>query len=126
VNDPKIVPFTFIYSKGFTQQWQTEGLTAEELRMLEMRLMANPEAGSVIAGTGGLRKLRISFGHSSKGKSGGGRIGYAYFPLYANLVMVLLYAKDERVDIEPSQKSLVKGYLATVEDYIKSRKRRLR
>ena len=46
---------------------------------LQETLMANPEAGEVIRGTGGLRKLRFSDTRRSKGKRGGLRVIYYYW-----------------------------------------------
>lgn len=43
---------------------------------LQQVLMKNPEAGEVIEGTGGLRKVRFADAHRGKGKRGGLRIIY--------------------------------------------------
>jgi hypothetical protein len=52
-------------------------LTEDEFRDLQLTLLANPKAGSVIQGTGGLRKIR--FGAKGKGKRSGVRIIYYFF-----------------------------------------------
>lgn len=41
----------------FTKQ-VSELLDAESYRLLQLRLVADPEAGALIRGTGGLRKIR--------------------------------------------------------------------
>jgi hypothetical protein len=43
---------------------------------LQLALMGNPEAGQVIEGTGGLRKMRFADKRRGKGKRGGLRVIY--------------------------------------------------
>jgi hypothetical protein len=43
---------------------------------LHLALMRNPEAGEVIEGTGGLRKMRFADQRRGKGKRGGLRVIY--------------------------------------------------
>lgn len=49
-------------------------LSDEEYAVLQEHLVAVPNAGAVIAGTGGLRKIRWSV--DGKGKRGGTRVIY--------------------------------------------------
>lgn len=49
-------------------------LDDEQYQLLQAALMANPEAGSFIPGSGGLRKVRWAV--DGKGKSGGLRVIY--------------------------------------------------
>lgn len=48
-------------------------------RELQIELMANPHAGDVIEGTGGLRKLRQPDPRRGKGKRGGLRVIYYWW-----------------------------------------------
>lgn len=50
---------TFKEVPSFTSKWKALGLTDEDLRTLENILLKNPKTGKTIAGTGGLRKIRI-------------------------------------------------------------------
>ena len=65
---------------------------------LQEALMANPEAGEVIQGTGGLRKLRFSDARRSKGKRGGLRVIYYYWTGGPEFWLFTLYDKDEMSD----------------------------
>ena len=67
---------TFIYLHGFVAQWNQLRLNDDDLRELEQSIMNNPAAGDVIAGTGGLRKLRFAPKRWRRGKRGTLRIGY--------------------------------------------------
>jgi hypothetical protein len=78
-----------------------EALGPEEYRALQLTLLARPDAGAVIRGSGGLRKLRWALaGH---GKRGGIRVIYYWAPAEAALYLLLLYAKNERDDLTPAQ-----------------------
>jgi hypothetical protein len=47
----------FVETRSFSRR-RTEQLTDEQFRLLQLSLLSNPQAGDVIRGTGGLRKLR--------------------------------------------------------------------
>ena len=57
-------------------KYRADYLDDEGFRDLQNSLMANPEAGDVIEGTGGLRKLRQADPRRGKGKRGGLRVIY--------------------------------------------------
>lgn len=65
---------TFKEVPSFTAKWHALGLTDADLRTLEIILLKNPKIGSVIKGTGGIRKIRIPV--ENTGKRGGGRVLY--------------------------------------------------
>ena len=75
---------------------------------LQILLMADPEAGEVIEGTGGLRKLRFADARRSKGKRGGLRIVYYYWTGGPEFWLFTLYGKDEAADLTPHQRELLK------------------
>lgn len=64
---------TFVETKLFTKLVQ-EYLSDDEYAALQQSLLANPEAGTVIPGAGGVRKLR--WGIAGRGKRGGIRVIY--------------------------------------------------
>jgi hypothetical protein len=97
----------FIENTAFTRHL-TEHLDAEEYRLLQMMLLKNPEAGAVMPGTGGFRKARWSDSRRGKGKRGGIRIIYYYFPDDAQLWFVTLYDKNQADDLTPEQKEALR------------------
>lgn len=103
--------FRFIESHAFAREWSRLGLGDEALRALQSRLMFNPEAGDVISGTGGLRKMRWAI-HTGRGKSGGARVCYALFQHHGVIFLVLVYAKGDQANIAPAQKPLIAAELA--------------
>jgi hypothetical protein len=54
-------------------------------------IACNPDAGDVIAGAGGLRKVR--WGRTGMGKRGGARIIYFNRTLQNEIVLIVVYAK---------------------------------
>lgn len=68
---------TFVTLPWFLAQWKHMGLTDDDMRRLEMELLSNPKIGSVMQGTGKVRKMRFAFDHV--GKSGSSRVIYVDF-----------------------------------------------
>jgi hypothetical protein len=87
---------------------------------LQEVLMANAEAGEVIQGTGGLRKLRFSDARRSKGKRGGLRVIYYYWTGGPEFWLFTLYDKDEVVDLTPRQREALKE---RIKDELRMRRR---
>lgn len=83
---------TFIQTKLFTRLF-SERYSDDDLAELERHLAANPEAGDLVVGSGGVRKTR--WGTPGRGKRGGVRIIY-YLRLRREQVWLLtLYAKNQ-------------------------------
>lgn len=71
---------SFIELPIFKSRWEALGLNEEDLLRLQIELLADPKAGDVMQGTGGVRKMRFAFEH--RGKSGGVRVIYVDFEVY--------------------------------------------
>lgn len=76
-----------IETSVFTRQI-TRLLSEEEYRRFQADLAANPGMGSLIRGSGGIRKVRVAVG--SRGKSGGARV--IYYRAVRRSLILLLYA----------------------------------
>ena len=86
-------------------------LTDEALRGLQNAMLKNPEAGDVITGTGGLRKVRHGDATRGKGKRGGLRIIYFWWEPKRQFWLFTLYDKDELDDLSPKEKAVLKTLL---------------
>ena len=82
---------TFVETKLFTKLGQ-EYLSDDDYAILQQSLIVNPEAGDVIPGSGGVRKLR--WGVAGKGKRGGLRVIYFLRLRNDEVWMLTLYAKN--------------------------------
>lgn len=92
----------FIQTHTFAKQWDELDLPDEYLRKLESLLLSNPEAGDVIRGSNGARKLRIKI-EPTKGKSGGGRVIYVDYVNVGRIYLLSIYGKSSKADLSPQE-----------------------
>lgn len=81
-------------------------LSDNEYREFQNFLLEKPEAGDLIQGTGGLRKIRWSSGN--KGKRGGIRVIYYWKSIDDRIYLMTLYAKNEMSNLTEKEKKLLK------------------
>lgn len=81
--------------------FRTAHWTDEDLRGLQSHLLANPDAGDVIRGSAGLRKLR--WAGSGRGKRGGTRVIYYRYVPGERIYLIYAYLKAEQDDLTPAQ-----------------------
>ena len=106
----------------FQRDAAAAGMTDAEKAELIGYLAANPEAGEIIVGTGGARKLR--WRRPGAGKSGGYRI-ITYFAGRALPVFLLtLYAKGERANLTPAERNTLRVILSGIAESYRGRARR--
>jgi hypothetical protein len=82
-------------------------LTEEERRDVVDYLAANPKAGDIMEGTGGVRKLR--WGRQGRGKSGGVRVIYYVHSELMPLYLLTLFAKNERANLTKAERNELAG-----------------
>lgn len=90
----------FLETSVFTRQIK-ELVDDEQYRLLQLRLVADPVAGDLIPGSGGLRKIRM--GVAGRGKRGGARVIYYWVTEKSQIYMLLAYAKNEQDGLTPEQ-----------------------
>ena len=84
-------------------------LSDNEYRKLQWVLVVNPEAGVVIPGSGGLRKLRWAI--PGGGKRGGLRIIYYWYSQDQRIYMLLPYKKSGQEDLTNEQIKILAEYV---------------
>ena len=83
--------------------------TDETFADLQQLLADRPDAGSVIPGAQGLRKIRVA--QPGRGKRGGARVIYYWRTAENQILLVAVFAKNVRVDLTPTQlRALAKVY----------------
>jgi hypothetical protein len=97
----------FVELPAFERHRQ-EYLDDDGFRRLQIVLLASPEAGELIEGTGGLRKLRFGDPRRGKGKRGGLRVIYYYWTGGPEFWLFTVYNKDEASDLTPKQRAVLK------------------
>lgn len=70
--------------------------------------MLEPDAGALIPGAGGLRKLRFADERRGKGKRGGLRIIYYWWDGGSQFWLFTVYDKDEMSDLTKGQRETLK------------------
>ncbi len=102
----------FIETPIFTKL-VTDLISDDEYRKLQLALVLRPEAGKIIPGSGGLRKIRWKSGGS--GKLGGLRVIYFWDVPEDTIYMLLIYKKTKQEDLTSNQlkslRNLVKEFL---------------
>jgi hypothetical protein len=90
---------------------RSDYLGDEGFRSFQEFLLKHPEAGDVIEGTGGLRKVRHGDPRRGKGKRGGLRVIYYWWEGGRQFWLFTLYDKDEMDNLSAAEKKLLKGML---------------
>jgi len=86
----------FIESSRFTELVNAH-LSDDEYAAFQLFLMERPDAGSIVSGSGGVRKVR--WGLRGQGKRGGIRVIYYWKKLDGEIWLLTLYAKNEKDSI---------------------------
>ena len=96
---------TFVQLPRFASRWAKLRLNDDDLQALERILLRNPEAGTGVAGTGGLRKVRFAPPSRHVGKSGAFRVGYTYFRTAEAVYLLAIYPKNEQANLTAAEKA---------------------
>jgi hypothetical protein len=86
----------FIETSTFTKLLPNY-LSDDDYRGFQSYLLQKPDAGDLVKGSGGVRKVR--WASSGKGKSGGLRLMYYWKKSEHEIWMLTLYSKSERASI---------------------------
>jgi hypothetical protein len=99
----------FVETQVFTRR-VTELLDEDSYHRMQLTLAANPLAGVVIRGSGGIRKFR--WAGSGRGKRGGVRVIYYWWTALDRISMLLIYRKNEQDDLTAEQLKSMKRALS--------------
>ena len=97
--------FTVIETPVFTKK-AADLLSEVEREEFAAFISQNPTSGSVVKGSGGVRKIR--WARSGSGKSGGVRVIYYNMVDDEEVWLLTLYAKNERSTIPAHELRLIK------------------
>lgn len=105
---------TFIQTAEFTKNWDRLGYTDDDLRRLELEILRDPKAGSVIRGTGRLRKMR--FAPENRGKRGGSRVCYVDFAVLETVYLITVYPKNEKENLSKEECNNIRQMINILEE----------
>ena len=112
---------TFVELPIFRSRWKDMGLDDHDLKRLQEELLADPEVGAVMRGTGGVRKMRFAF--EQKGKSGSVRVIYVDFEVYEKIFLITAYPKNEKDNLTDSERNEIKQMIHALEEQLKENAR---
>jgi hypothetical protein len=98
----------FVETPVFTRELQTL-LPDDVYSSLQLALMFRPEAGAVISGGAGVRKIRWSL--PGKGKRGGVRVIYYWQRSEEVIYMLWIYPKSRQEDLTQEQLRMMRRYV---------------
>jgi len=110
---------TFIHVSRFVAKWRSLKLNDGDLAALESLLMDEAETGDVMAGTGGVRKVRFAPPSRHTGKSGAFRVAYAYFRVGETVYLLTIFGKNEQENFTAAQKAEFKALMKVLAEYHK-------
>lgn len=90
----------FVETPVFTRRL-LETLQDDDYANLQQSLASQPDAGYLVPGGAGIRKLRWLL--PGRGKRGGVRVIYFWRVRFDQIVMLYLFVKGERSDLTPAQ-----------------------
>lgn len=97
--------YTFIELPAFSRL-ADDYFSRDELAELQRFIAHNPQAGDVVSGTGGVRKLRWQ--RPGMGKRGGLRLLYYVQDAQGRIWLLTVYAKSARENIAASTLNLLR------------------
>ena len=97
---------TFVMLPEFDRRWKDMGLNDDDLRRLENQILQDPEAGVLMQGTGGLRKIRFAF--ENRGKSGSSRVCYVDIVVKETVFFITAYAKNEKENLSKAERNSIR------------------
>lgn len=103
----------FVMTPIFEKQWQEMGLNDDDLQKLQLQLLENPQTGSVVRGTGKLRKMRFAL--PNRGKSGSSRVLYVDFVIAETIYLIFTYPKSEKDNLTDKERNNIKKLIEQLE-----------
>lgn len=94
----------FIESQAFSRLVHRY-LSEDEYFGLQRLLALRPDAGDVIRGSGGARKIRWAY--VGRGKSGGVRVIYYWIAAEDQILLLTIFAKNERGNLTTDELKLI-------------------
>jgi hypothetical protein len=103
-----------VETDSFIKAVRDVGMPDDERQGLVVFLSKNPDAGDVIPGTGGARKLRIPF--KGKGKSGGARVVTYYAGEDIPVFLLDVYSKGDKINLSQAERNQLRDILGQMAD----------
>ena len=110
---------TVVETPAYLSDAKALGLAEAQRDFIVAWIAANPDAGDVIQGTGGARKVR--FAGKGKGKRGGYRVITFYAGTRMPTFLLNMFAKNEKTDLTPRERKTLKSVLSDLVNAYRAR-----
>jgi hypothetical protein len=101
-----------IQTGAFKAEARKNGLSLDDIRLIELAIMSDPHTFPLMSGTNGLRKMRFSPSNRNTGKSGGVRVCYFVIDRANHIYLVTIFAKNEKDNLNAADKHAVSEFIA--------------
>lgn len=95
-------------------RWAEKVWTDDEYVAFREFIAAHPEAGQIVVGTGGVRKIR--WGRAGLGKSKGTRVIYYFMNAARPLYLLMGYSKSDKVDMSQADREWAKAMVRIIKE----------
>lgn len=93
------------------------GMSAEEQQAVVDLIAADPQAGEIMPGCGGARKVRVA--RPGSGKSGGYRIITYYAGTDVPTFLITVFGKNEKANLTKSERNALAALAKTLTDSLR-------
>lgn len=87
----------------------------QRARVVDM-LARDPECGEIMAGTGGVRKVRVAL--EGRGKSGGARVIYYFHSERLPVFALTVFAKNEKTNLTPAERNAMAAIVKAIKQQL--------
>lgn len=98
----------FVYTSLFQRRLNALQNSEMKAREIENMVLNQPDAGDMVPGTGGVRKLRVADEARGKGRRGGIRVLFLDLPHAEVTYLLFLFTKNESADISFVEKKAIR------------------
>jgi hypothetical protein len=95
--------YTVVETTAYLSAAADAGMTVEEREAAVLTIAADPEAGDLMMGTGGCRKVRLA--GRGKGKSGGYRLITFVRSSRGQVYLLTVFSKGERANLSKAERN---------------------
>lgn len=108
---------TVIETEGYLRDAKDAKMGHDEMAAAVDLVAADPEAGDVMAGTGGVRKARLA--GRGKGKSGGYRIVWYFGGGDIPVFLLTVFGKGEKANLTQGERNALRSMTGTLRESLK-------
>ncbi|MDD3799088.1 MAG: type II toxin-antitoxin system RelE/ParE family toxin [Novosphingobium sp.] len=110
---------TVIETESYLRAARDAKMSEDEMKSAVDLVAADPEAGDVMQGTGGVRKARLA--GRGKGKSGGYRIVWYFGGGDIPVFLLTVFGKGEKANLTQGERNALRQMTATLRESLGAR-----